>query len=532
MSMKERPVVTALADGGKYFEHEFETFTLKAYVPKTDIDGTVNNYGFRAPLLLVFEEEKQTMEEAIAFAKKTGLEKIASNVDSSVLFIYPTAKDGWMGADESLYADVIKEVKMNPNYADGIVELVNYFTREQSGYAIRGAIFRADIYSYGASADYVATHLLKQVEGEYLWGPGDITPAMCSMERLSVKPVIERKEVPVLSVGNSDEINACFSDCENLLVKETADYEADFKAFVRKYKNWCGKLELEPDLEELGLVEEAGYSVVQTTKDNMSPLKDTKEHKVGYFAYYNKGLLDNEPVPLLVGFHGMGDSSMYLTFVSGWYEIANRYGFLFVSFENHHMVPASEAIQVVEDLKKRYNVDPKRVYATGFSMGSAKTWDMFQEYPETFAAVAPHSALLPVWSNPFGLPVDKERINTTVPLPVFYSGGEKSNLCELPFEGEGGLERLKYALEVNKCKKKVTSTFEEKDEWEDPILSVKGDYVETLLDETRDAYLKINYFDSEDGVCRTAFASVSNQVHECRHHTCDAAWKFMSQFTR
>ena len=35
---------------------------------------------------------------------------------------------------------------------------------------------------------------------------------------------------------------------------------------------------------------------------------------------------------------------------------------------------------------------------------------------------------------------------------------------------------------------------------------------------------------SEDGVCRTALASVSGQVHECRQHTNENAWKFLSQF--
>jgi hypothetical protein len=31
---------------------------------------------------------------------------------------------------------------------------------------------------------------------------------------------------------------------------------------------------------------------------------------------------------------------------------------------------------------------------------------------------------------------------------------------------------------------------------------------------------------------RTAFAGVSGQGHECREHTCEHAWRFMSRFTR
>ena len=529
MGMQERPAVRVLADGGKVWEHEFEKFYLKAYVPKTDIDGQVNNYGFRAPLLLIFEETRQSMDEAVSFAETNGFAKIASAVDSSVLFIYPKA--GWADAGEDLYASIIAEIKMVPTYADGIAEDRNLFTGELKGYAVRGAIFRADIYSYGVSADYVATHLLKTLQGEYLWGPGEITPAMCSMERLSVIPKVERTDIAVLSIGNSFEINDAFKSCNNLLVKEHADYTADFKSFVRKFKMWCGNMEIEPDFEALDMTEKACCCVVKTTEDQRGIFKGTTEHKVGYFAYYNNGIFDKGPVPLLIGFHGAGDSSMYLTFVAGWWKIAHKYGFMFVSFDNHQNLPASEAIQVVEELKKTYNIDPTRVYATGFSMGCGKTWDLFQEYPETFAGVAPHSALFPVWSNPFGIPV-KENINMTVPVPVFYSGGEKSHLCELPCQGEGGLERIKYASEVNKCKIKFPYTFEEKDKWEDPIFSVKGDRVEKLYDESRGSTLTVHYFDSEDGVCRTAFASVSEQVHECRPHTCETAWKFISQFTR
>ena len=114
-----------------------------------------------------------------------------------------------------------------------------------------------------------------------------------------------------------------------------------------------------------------------------------------------------------------------------------------------------------------------------------------------------------------------------------YSGGEKSHLPELPFQGESCVERVKYVAGVNKLKKSFDDVdFEKKDTWQDPVWGVPGDRIEKEYDETRDATLTIHYFDSEDGVCRTAFASVSNQIHECREHSIETAWKFISQFKK
>ena len=530
MAMTERPEVRE-ATGGKCWEHTFEKFFLKVYVPDNRLDGQINNYGFRAPLLLVFEEEKQEMDSAVRFARESGLAKIAADADSSVLFVYPTAEGGWPAAGADLYASVIAEIKMIQVYRDGIVENYDFFAREFRGYFVRGAIFRADIYSYGVSADYVAKNLLTTLQGEYLWGPGEITPAMCSMERLSVLPDVQRKDIAVLSIGNSDETNRAFDGCEHLMVKAKAEYEKDYYGFVKQFKMWCGKIELEPDFPAMDMTEEAGSTVVNTSPDNMSPFKEQKTHKVGWFAYYNNNLFDKGSVPLVIGFHGGGDSSMYLTFVAGWWEIAHRYGFLFVSVENHQNVTATEAVEIVKDLEKKYNIDAHRIYATGFSMGAGKTWDCATQHPEVFAGVMPASALFGVYKSFFGAPVGY--INKTVQIPVFYSGGELSHVPELPRQADSALERVVYVAEVNRLKKHFADVdFSRQESWENPLWGLNGDRKEEIFDPSRGSTLTVQYYDSEDGVCRTAFASVSGQVHECRHHSIENAWKFISQFSR
>ena len=529
MAIMERPKVETLSDGGKYWEHEYEDFYLKAYIPKTQIDGTVNNYTFKQPLLLIFEEVYTSKEEAINFANKNGFADIAADYDSSVLFVYPKCAGGWKGATESLYAAVIKQVKMTPEYRDGITEYTDFFKNVFMGYSIRGAIFRADVYSYGESADYVATNLLKKIDGEYLWGPGEITPAMCSMEGLSVIPQVERRDIAIISVGNSETVNSVFKESQHMLIKDKAEYKADFKNFVRKFKMWCGQQQIEVDFDAIGMTEEAGVTEVNTSKDNKR-IK-TPKHKIGYFAYYNNDLFENGPVPLLIGFHGGGDSSMYLSYVAQWWEICHRYGFLFVSLENHQFIPATEVAEVIENLKKKYNIDEKRIYATGFSMGSGKTWEMYQEYPEIFAGLAPVSAMFPV-KNHFLSQSNSGRLNMDVSVPLFYSGGECSFVTELPCMDESGLERIQYIAKVNKLKAKFDISFDKKDEWADPIWGVSGDRVEVVHDDSRGSDLKIHYYESEDGICRTAFASVTGQVHECRHHSCEEAWKFISLFEK
>ena len=533
MAMTCMPDVKVRKEGGRIWSSDaFEKFRVKAYVPDSDLPSDIINYGFEAPYLLVFEERERTAEEAADWAEANGLAAIARRYAGSVVFVYPTAKDGWAGADEKLFQELIANSKIHQYFKDGVVTMRNRFTGEWAGFFIRGAIFRTFLFGYGASADYIAKNLLRTVNGEFLWGPGEITPAVCTLENLSIVPNPERADIPVISVGNGYAVNKALSEkTTNLLVRDSADYPDLFDTFIRRFRRWCGNLENEPVLSEMGMVREECYEVLPTSPDNCGDDKGTKEHKVGYVAYYNSRIMENGKVPLLLAFHGGGDSAMYISNVSGWYKVANRYNFLLVAIENHLNSTATEMIALIDRLAKRYPIDRSRIYASGFSMGGCKSWDLCQEYPEVFAGLAPMDATFEVGFNSYGKEAPCE-INRDRMVPIFYTGGEITPLPELPFQADKCWDRMRYVFGVNHLKTAYDVTFDGREQWKNKIWGIDGDRVEKIYDPERDSYLTLNYFESEDGVERTVFGSISGQGHECRHHTCEQAWLFLSQFTR
>ncbi len=532
--MERMPELITFSDGGKYWEHTYEKFSATVYIPVCAPIADIVNFGFRAPYLLIFEENRLSPEEAKNYADSTGLTDIAREYCGSVVFIYPTCEGGWDNAPEDLFASIISESRISQYYKDGAAIMRDRFTGNWTGYYIRGAVLRTFLYGRGKSADYIAKHCLQRIEGDGLYGKGDITPVGCILEGLSVvpQPAENARDIPVVSVGNSEAVNAALSaGLDHILVKESADYKADFHSFCDRFHRMMGNLLPQANMEEMGMVCEPGFCTVPTSGDNRGDDKDTAEHNIGYIAYYNKKIMEEgKKVPLLFCFHGGGDSAFCMTSVSGWFRVAAKYNFLLISVEHHMNSTATEAVAVLNQLKDKYPVDTEQIYSTGFSMGGCKSWDLFQEYPKLFAGVAPMSATFEIGRNVFGQDVGP--INRDTVVPTFYVGGEITPLPELPFQAQKCIDRVAYVFDINKVVADYDVTLEDKDNWKNPIYGIDGDAVYKIPDPSRGSVLTLNLFESENGCCYTVFGSVDNQGHEVRHHSCEHAWKFLQNFRR
>ncbi|HEU4388212.1 MAG TPA: prolyl oligopeptidase family serine peptidase [Blastocatellia bacterium] len=104
--------------------------------------------------------------------------------------------------------------------------------------------------------------------------------------------------------------------------------------------------------------------------------------------------------PLIIALHGMGgdENSYFDLYGSGAFKKeADRRGYIVACPKGRN--PASlyigtaerDVIDVLDEVRHAYNIDPSRIYLTGHSMGGYGTWSVAMNHPDIFAALAPIS---------------------------------------------------------------------------------------------------------------------------------------------
>lgn len=537
-TVAEAEYETFETDGGIVTTFQVGANQVLVYHPDDNANETSSvKTSCTAPVFMVFGDGKFEPDSAAAYAREKGLAEIAAANGSNVVFINPIG-DTWSDEDAEAYGNIAQAINDSSTEAseNGITVSANFMTKETEIKMV-GSQSRIYIYGENQGADYVAGAALKVVEAPTFWGGTvNVTPAGVTLSGLSEAGSVEENDIPVVSIGNSEEVNAALEEkCGSVTAEEAADYAAEFTEIIGNNRRQAGVLLPIYDYAAEGIVETVETYTVETTEDNASEAyAGTEEHPISVVTYYAEDLdVENGNVPLVLCFHGGGNTALFEAQATEWPLIGKENGFITVSVDLHYPnCSAGEIVELIEQLKENYSIDSTRIYASGFSMGGCKSWDLFEQYPEVFAGLAPMDASFEPGVDSYGNPV--ENVNKDVTVPVFYVGGETSPLEELPSQAEKLVDRVNNLFEVNQVAKAYDCSFEKKEEWENAIWGVDGDLSYQVTDQKAflDSTLSVEVFQSEDGKYYTALACASNQSHEVYARNSWAAWDFLSQFSR
>jgi predicted esterase len=120
---------------------------------------------------------------------------------------------------------------------------------------------------------------------------------------------------------------------------------------------------------------------------------------IPYRVYVPTSYDKSKPTPLITLLHGAGgdENNFFDRYDGRWPKLAEERGYIIVAVNGrgplggYQKANGSErdVLDVIELVKKNYNIDPNRSYLAGHSMGSAGTWLIGLQYRDRFAALAP-----------------------------------------------------------------------------------------------------------------------------------------------
>ena len=541
MAFKQIRKMITTEDQDVYYEFASDGYQILYYMPHNEVQSNLINYGFTGPTLLVFPDRKTDFEGLRDLSEKTGLLRAAKENGAGIVLVNPRGED-FAGEARGAYEAVTANLGIaQENFRDGLAVMKTDLLPDEQSFNILGSCVRMYAYGFGSGADYIAKYYLRKVEGAAVLGDlghADLSMVSATLCGLSIMPEPEKNDIHVVSIGNPEEADRILKEsCGALLTREDTDLYRDFYEFSGCWRRWVGKILPAYNYAAEGIIAKAESVMLPISDDNeifrrrMMFLR-TKEHRVGYVTFYDRNLdVKNEKHPLMLVFHGGGDSAYATASLAEWPEIGQQEGFITVAVEMHLRVSAKEVASLIEHLREEYAIDETRIYATGFSMGGIKSWDLYEQCPKLFAALLPMDAIDYVGNNCFG--AKTAEVNRDTPVPLFYIGGVDSFGVELPMHHERAIERLQYVAKVNKLKKQFDVKLEEKEQWEDPLMAVRGDRTEVLHDPMfPESVYTAHYYDSEDGNCYTCLLGVTHHAHEIRPFTNRFAWNFVKQFRR
>ena len=172
----------------------------------------------------------------------------------------------------------------------------------------------------------------------------------------------------------------------------------------------------------------------------MNRIEHRKDKWVFPFVEYSNSD-KNENKPLIVQLHGAGErgegkEDLAKVDVHGFSKLlmTEDYDCMVVMpqcpLNSFWAARVESLVRFVEQLIEEFNVDPKRVYLTGLSMGGFGTWYTAMARPDLFAAIAPVCGGGMAWNA------------GVLDMPVWAFHGAEDNVVS-PFYSDRMVEKLK-----------------------------------------------------------------------------------------
>lgn len=143
-------------------------------------------------------------------------------------------------------------------------------------------------------------------------------------------------------------------------------------------------------------------------------LLDAADEIMPYRVYVPKAYDGSKPYPLVVALHGLGanEDSFFDAYQRRMPALAEQHGYLVAAPLGYRVdgfygssIAASndtgtrrtrelseqDVMEVLRRMRREYNVDERRIYLMGHSMGAIGTWYLAGKYADLWAAVAPFS---------------------------------------------------------------------------------------------------------------------------------------------
>jgi len=159
-------------------------------------------------------------------------------------------------------------------------------------------------------------------------------------------------------------------------------------------------------------------------KVTRATLKTTAGERT-YYLFVPENTDKAKPVPLLVLLHGSGRDGQSL--VDAWKGLAAKEGFILVgpnslnSSEWQIPLDGPDFIyELVEDLKARQPIDPRRVYLFGHSGGAIQALHLALYESDYFAAAVAHAGVIDSRMMPF-----IERVTRKIPISIFVGTNDQ-----------------------------------------------------------------------------------------------------------